>query len=701
MNTTLAPEYYSAAEIARALSTPEQPVNKKYVQRLAMREAWPLRQTGNRFEYQVPPAIAEIMIGTPESATAPAPIIVRFADLVADDAQREIVLLREQAVQLLGQNLCHGKEAALQLVCSHMAALHPLFRCSISSLRRWAELYAAHGLDGLVEQKRGRVGRKAFARDLEAETVLKYRARAIGYGGRQKNGKSVLNVARAYRELVADGTVAGAPRQWLHGAHASKSYVPPSVRAAMQTPELATKLIQIGPRAAKLDGPYTECSYGPDAIRAITADDMTANCYVWVPWPNEQGFLLIRPQILALMNVGTMAWLNLRAIIRPKGQYNRDDVWGLLGDYLDDYGLSVDAQGVVNQIAVLEGGTWQSGVVVGSKVPGVTEESRFGGLRALGVKVIHTRTPRGKIIETAFNTLQHAADNVRGFCGRMEMKDCPEDVKQQLALVKAGHAHPRQFFLSLEEYSDHLTGVMQALNNERNDGKILRGRSPAEAWAEINPQFREFPDASKWLYRAAYRLVEVTRNGVRILVGSGKFQTAYTYTHPALEPHRGRRVAVYWNDANPDTDAVIYTIQAGKPHTLICCASRLKTPDRFGATDEELKAEAQRKKLAQQLAVSHSRTLAPYLPRRVSPSPGGAGRGEGVRNDIGAQIAAAREAAQEKEAAQARTRRNVHAAVREITPQDTEAALALNPERETRTAEQFSNEEIADIFKTD
>jgi hypothetical protein len=501
---------------------------------------------------------------------------------------------------------------------------------------------------------------------------------------------------------VSNPTVGGPARQWLHGDRASKSSVPPSVRAAMRVPELATRLIQIGPKAAKLDGPFTECRYDDSDIRAITADDMTANVYVWTPWPNEQGWLLIRPQILAVLNVGTLAWLNFRAIIRPKGQYNKDDVWGLLGDYFDQYGRHVDAAGEVDQIAVLEGGTWQSNVVIGEKT-GESDEARFAGLRSLGVKVIHTRTPRGKVIETAFNTLQHAADNCRGFCGRMEMKDCPEIVRKQLAQVKSGAAHPREFFLNLEEYSNHLAGVMAALNNERSDGKILRGRSPWEAWNEITAQreqFIAFPDEAKWRYRAAWRICEVTRNGVRITVGSGKFQTAYTYTNPeALEPMRGARVAVYWNDTNPDTDAVIYSVSGGKPHKFICVASRLAELRRFGTSAEELQAEAARKKLSMQLATTHQKSLAPYLQRGGGSSalrtPHSALK---AGNDVGERVAAARDVQDQKERITARVQRTVRQT--EVSAADVAAAIDT-PQRETSPVEQFSAGEIADIFKTD
>jgi len=689
---TVAPtEYFSLRDIARALGA-----NKKTVQRTAEREAWPCRAQGNRLEFIPPAQIALAVVATPAMDTScPAPE-VRFSDLAHSDAAREKVLLRERAVKLVASNSIFGKMRAVALVVEHFKKEQPLMPISPRALHDWCAAYAERGIDGLVEQKRGVVGRKSYARDLAEESILRGRANAVEHGikGRQ-------NIARAFRNMVSDPTIHGSARMWLHGAHASKSYVPPSVRDALRVSPLGTKLMQIGPKAAKLDGPYTECSYADTDIRAITADDMTANCYVWCEWPNEEGFLLIRPQILAVMNVGTMAWLNIRAVMRPKGQYTKDDVWGLLGDYLDEYGLHTDTAGKVDQIAVLEGGTWQSNVVIGHKT-GIDDSTRFGGLKSLGVKVIHTRTPRGKIIETAFNNLQHAADAVRGFCGRMEMKDCPENVKHELAQVRAGHAHPRQYFLHVSEYAEHLRGVMNALNHERNDGKILHGRTPAEAWAEINPTFVKFPDESKWMYRAAYNVLQVTRNGVRVTIGSGKFQKGYTYSHPALEIHRGRRVVIFWNDYDPDTDAVIYTLKSGKPDKLICCAPRVPELSRFGATTDQLATEAQRKKLLATVSRTESRTLAPFLERRTG------GASVPASGPVGEQITRARENTRATKRTQANARRLVGSADElldspaQAEPQDNRCqALSESSEELLGRENEFSGRQMTPELNTE
>ncbi|MCX7723466.1 MAG: helix-turn-helix domain-containing protein [Verrucomicrobiae bacterium] len=491
-----------------------------------------------------------------------------------------------------------------------VAAFKDKIRISAPSLRRWVKRFQERGFDGLFEDKVGKVGRKPYAKDLPPEDVAKLRAAALDYGVISKSGKPRPNIARAFRELISDPTVIGPARRWLHSAYASKSYVPPSVRAAARVPELAAKNILIGPRAAKLDGPFTICSY--DNLQpgdAFTADDFTANVYVWTQWNNAQGFIVARPQILAVADVASQAWLNARVVIRPRGQYCKDDVWGLIGECLETYGLF--------KYAILEGGAWQSNIVIGERT-GISDEMRFGGLLALGIKVIRARGPHSKIIETMGNQMQYQADNVPGFAGRHEMRDRPELIKKALAAVQAG-AHPGEFFMHVADYARHIENALRTLNAERNDGRILRGRSPADAWAEVAPERCPVPDQYRWLFRSNLRRVLVTANGVRVSIGSGKNLVSYYYAHPALEKYRGMPVLVFWNDSNPDVPACIFSIRAGQPGQLICIADRVQEIPRIGASREEIAADAHRKKLAWLEAVSYSVTLGPYLRRRNMP----------------------------------------------------------------------------------
>jgi len=456
------------------------------------------------------------------------------------------------------------------------------------------------------------------------------------------------------------------------------------VHDVLTSSQYLTTLVQVGAHAAKLDGPYIECDYeNVSAGRAFTCDDMTANVYVWTEWPNEQGFILIRPQILAAMDVGSMAWLCIRGVMRSRGQYTKDDAWGLVGDIFDNYGLY--------EIAVLEGGIWQSNNFRGERT-GMSDAQRLGGLKSLGVKAYHARTPRAKIIETAFNNLQHAADRCRGYCGRNERKDCPEDVKKQKYDVEKGHAHPSKYFLHFNEYCAHLQKVMGQLNNERNDGKILRGLAPVEKWAQDNPVFKKVPDSAKWMYRSTFNLVQVTRNGVKINIGSGKHLISYTYHSIDLEQYRGRRVCVYWNDYNPDTDAVVYSIQNGKPHEFLCVAKRLQPIPRFDATDEQMAENTHRTKMVHQMAVTQSKSLAIGLQRRERTIEVGT-----AATSIGSQIAAARAETENRDAVKQQTRRAVNAALPKITADDRAAALAAVNGIET-PAPEIPSDEIQDLL---
>jgi hypothetical protein len=682
--------FFSALQVAQALSAMGRTCTKKTVQRHASKGQWPSRANGNRTEYLPPADIAQACnelfppfdseFRTPNSA-----LRISFAD-ITDSVQRSKILVRESAVLLYHKLVKQGfgKEYSL-----HSAIMHayreaakvglsvgsaspegPSFSCSSNTLRSWIKLYAAHGLNGLVEQKQGACGRKSAISLLDPEDVIEIRnkGRALacdfGQGG-------TPNAARAARELSADPSLPHALRNHLHGAHASKSHVTPSVRELITPDAVTTGLVQIGDKHRRLSlSPFTPGDWSQvKAMDVVTADDMTANVYVWVEWPNEKGWLLIRPQILAALDCGTLMWINIRAIIRPKGQYNKDDVWGLVGDLLDHQGKP--------GAFLFEGGTWQSNVVKGHKT-GLDDDSRFGGLQSLGIKLFRSFQPRSKPIEMAFNQLQYAADNCKGYCGREEKNDCPEAVKRAQYLCESGKAHPREFFLHLSQYTTHIETQMQLLNTERNDGQILRGKgeTPADAWlATLDPSIdRKIPDNAKWMYRAAYNIETVRANGVCVTVKSGKYAVRYWYDNrEALQPIIGRRVAVFWNDYDPDADAVILLLD--KKNGLDgfhCVAPRIANIGRFNASKEQLRAEAQRKALSAQLARTESRALAPHLQRgNVSdrgtsrpaaaarggiPSHGGEGQGEG---GLSSRVSAEITGAADRHARKTKTRHNI------------------------------------------
>jgi hypothetical protein len=375
------------------------------------------------------------------------------------------------------------------------------------------------------------------------------------------------------------------------------------------------------------------------------------------------------PNPFAALDCGTLSWLNLRAIIRTKGQYNKDDVWGLVGDVLDRHGKP--------GAFLFEGGTWRSNIVKGHKT-GLEDDTRFGGLESLGIKLFHSRLPRSKPIETAYNQLQHAADACKGYCGREEKNDCPEAVKRAKYLCESGQAHPRDFFLHVTEYANHLEQVHASAQQraQRRHHSPRQRRNPRPRLARtLDPSIdRKIPDNAKWMYRAAYNIETVRANGVCVTVKSGKYAVRYWYDNrEALQPIIGRRVAVFWNDYDPDADAVILLLD--KKNGLDgfhCVAPRIANIGRFNASKEQLRAEAQRKALSAQLARTESRALAPHLQRgNVSdrgtsrpaaaarggiPSHGGEGQGEG---GLSSRVSAEITGAADRHARKTKTRHNI------------------------------------------
>jgi hypothetical protein len=653
--------------------------SRKTVHARALAENWPMRRQANRWEYQPPFALEIIEPGEPPAESVKR---VSFSDLSHNADARARVLLREQAIQLVATLVQAGctVSAARQQVIARLALELPDFRISEQSLWRWEAAYRERGLDGLVDQLKGNTGRPSHLSRLTPDEILAGRAHALDYG---QGGK--VNVARAARQLAADPGLSHQARTVLHGAHSSKSYVAPSLRFGLKVDSFTAGLAQIGAKHARLTSRWTPCDHSQvKAGDVITADDMTANCYVWAEWPNERGYLVIRPQILAVLDVGSLAWTNMRPVMRAKGQYTSDDVWGLVGDFLDDFGLP----GAV----LFEGGIWRSNAVLGHKT-GLDDESRMGGLRSLGIKVMHSRQPRSKPIEMMFNQLQHAADAVKGYSGREEKNDRPEWLNRALTLCEQGKAHPREFFPEFNQYAQHIEQVMNELNHERQDGEILRGQAPAEKWASDNPQFSTIPESSKWLYRSAFNIETVTRNGVAITQRSGRYKETYRFDNPQLlTPLIGRRVAVYWNDHNPEADAVLLDLRAGKPCNFLGLAQPVKRLGRFSATREELSAEAQRKAAAMRYAVSQTRTLAPMLQRPAA----NLVRVDAVAERVGSVIKERDERAASTQITRRETAREISRV--ELSREDVQAAID-----EPRGMEpvEMSDREISELFAED
>lgn len=597
--------------------------------------------------------------------------MVTYAQLTHSPVARAKARLREAAVAAYHQHRAgHGVEAALQLVCTGFAELRqaaeaelgqPLhITCSTRRLRDWVRAYETHGLDGLVEQKIGRVGRKAVAAELP-EMLRDY-----GMAVALESG----SVAKAARMLSMHPDLPAGIREHLHGGHHAKAYVAPSLRRALR-PAPLTGLVAQGPRAARLHSAFTPGRY--DDLRpgeVFTADDMTSNVLCWVEDHSARGWRIAQAQILPVMDVATLRWLNVRVIVRDGGQYSADDIWGLFGD-------TFDAVGLPTRGFLLEGGHWQAHRVQGERT-GISDDDRIGGLRALGLEALRAHDAKGKgMLEGRFNDLQAWLDMCPGYAGRDQRTQLPEKLKAQVAAAKAGKLHPRQFLLHVSALADRVQDAMSRMNAERNDGQILRGQSPDEAWAAATPQLAAIPEEYRWLYRSCMSVVQVTRNGVRVTQGSGPKQVVHYYDNPEiLVPRQGSRVVVYWDDRRPEADAVLLDA-ATRRH--LGSARYVRPLSRFSARDAELEAEAQRKRERMLYSRTELRSLTPYLQRRAPIAV------DSATAEVGQAIAASRSAAEAREERAATSRQAVRRAGRALTPEDlaamTEAAPVAGADR--------------------
>lgn len=588
----------------------------------AVREGWLCRQRGNKEEFSPPESIAAALNGVSVPAPASGPsvqISVTYGAAALSEGARQRARLKEQAVLFLKDLLERGHPAEFSLSATVLkfcprpgmtaAEREQAIKCSPRTLREWyARYHQLGGLDALVDQKKGNVGRKPAAIHLTEEQILQGRAISVEKG----------SMARAYRQLSARPDLTSGARQYVHQSHCSKSYVQKSIRDAFRVSESAKDLLQ-GPRKLKLDGRHVIFDYSE--VKAgdwWTSDDMTSNVMCWMPFPNARGFILGQPQVLPILDIGSGRWLMVSVIMRQKMSYNADDIWGLFGDAFDQIGMP-------NRGFVLEGGSWQSKKVVGATLENQAERSigqstglhnddRIGGLKALGLEVIHAQLPTGKVeIEAAFHRFQCEVDAFPGYVGRDQRRDKPEWVRAALRDVNNGTAHPRQFFPELSQFKEHAKACMENLNHERQDGKLLRGMSPLEKWAEDAPELDRLADEYRWMYRSSKNVSKVTRLGVKVTQGSGANQEVYYWDNPeALTQWAGTQVVVMWNDRNPDADALILH---GVTRQFICVAKRVQALSRFGATKEEFSEAHARKRAELKVARQEIAAIQPHLAR--------------------------------------------------------------------------------------
>src|SRR5207302_9265938 len=106
------------------------------------------------------------------------------------------------------------------------------------------------------------------------------------------------------------------------------------------------------------------------------------------------------------------------------------------------------------------------------------------GLREFGVRFVHAKLPRGKVIERVFGLIQNKMERLPGYAGRDEIHDRFERIQEQKHLCENGHEQPSKFFMHKVQWEAELSSICDRYNAERQEGALAR-LSPVETWNQF------------------------------------------------------------------------------------------------------------------------------------------------------------------------------------------------------------------------
>jgi hypothetical protein len=224
-------------------------------------------------------------------------------------------------------------------------------------------------------------------------------------------------------------------------------------------------------------------------------------------------------------------------------------------------GDTVNAGGLPRVGCYFERGVWAARLIEGPHRRGCEwnpwrETER--GLRehGLNLDVRHATTPRAKPIEGLFRILQERMRCEPGFVGFDERRDEREVMQDFLARARRGKEHPGNELLSMKQWKQRVGEILQAFADDPQNGKMLPGVSPAEAWwngiggkpGVADRPLRHLPDEARFLLATHKRPVEVTPQGIRFGIGNREF----VYWGESLAPYVNRRVLAFFNLECPE-----------------------------------------------------------------------------------------------------------------------------------------------------
>jgi hypothetical protein len=397
---------------------------------------------------------------------------------------------------------------------------------------KWRAWTDAGGLaDALQDHRPVKSGnfRKAQFTDDEK----KIRDAAILHGG---------NIALGYRKERQAGHLSDAfVKHYTFDARRNKSYLPSAVREAITTEVEACAPIHRGPWQAKMRGPYIPRDWSDVAPGDFfSGDDVTWNSYFY--FHDDDGRLHIEHgECLLLHDIRTGYLLDYALIA---GKYNSRHIRKLI--------LAVhDRHGLPHKGFYFERGVWKARLVtdIAAKDSLHWRETE-SGLDNFHLQVRHATTPRAKTIEGLIRILQERQRNEPGFVGFNERTLDMERMQDFLARARRGNADPAEKLLSMDQWKSRLDTIFAEFNADPQNGKMLRDKSPSEAWqAGLDKQpLRQLPETSRYLLATHCKQVRVRQEGIVLSIGKNRMLYCNDQTGPLI----GRDVLAYYNLEAPE-----------------------------------------------------------------------------------------------------------------------------------------------------
>ena len=499
------------------------------------------------------------MISTLDDKNHPTPIQISLVWDYAFDLFEECLEYGEKAQDV--------KDALITLMFRDL----PGMAKSAAALRRnWCRKYKAWREGGRHSQtildKRAKRSGWHRTPELPENDRLIFLRYIMACGGR---------VSQGVREAMRSGEISAQTFAHYCGG-SSKYYVARSLREALKYDARILDNYAHGPHRAKMRGPSIPRKHDHAAGDVCQADDLTCPIYCY----DEDHFRNpCRPQVLVMIDTRSLL-IQAFVTIMAKA-YNGSDVRCLMTISHDEFGLP-------RQSYYFEKSVWKSKLVHEVGWKGVEWDGVKNSLAPFGIQFRHAREARAKVVEGVLGLMQNQMERDMGYAGRDERHDKYERLAKHLRLIRAGKVHPGEFLMHRDELHERLHEICQIYNNERQEGKILQGRSPAEGYQDFfTTPLLKLSAASRYMLASYRRPVTVTGEGITLRFHGKK----YVYRNDITGRLEGQKLIAWFNPQEPDILSVT-DLQEEIPFTV----ERCDEVSAIAATAEDLeKAHSQLK----------------------------------------------------------------------------------------------------------